>query len=575
MNNKQREILHQHKHFLEKNIPWTDDLANKLLTQGVITESFLKDIQNSKDAKNSKKTLAKLLEVLPLRGSGVFEKFCEVLLLHGHPFIADFLRDEENANAEVADLKELYKRIPSLEKHLKDGDKRTLEIFVNEKVKESNLKGLWSKEAIAREKDKAIEAKQRQLEDAFGYEEKEKHKNEQIADLEKKVIHAKNEVIELKSQLGYMGSRLKETEDKYKSDFGVQLKYNNANENALRKMEEKYEKSEKVLQNIEKGIKEVLHVPARNSERDQMAIMDFKFCFLEEDFKRFVEKHNLLLEIEKQHDKLIHERNYILAHLGHSEEENKSLLNAYRDFAVKTDEDMMHLKEQLQKHNNIIEGQQETIETLNKEVETNVSQRKMKQAGTVWQNAMMSVMRKQLNDVKHENRIKDTRIKHYETETTKLKARIAELEASKAKTHVPSSKHKHVHKDLVSAEQHRATPGLQTDDDDSEVGKHESKSRRNTLLPPLGGKVLYQAPLDIRASPSQSPKRPKQKHNGYQKSMWAPGDVAMPEGLQTHQLRIENRHMGVQDNKLGHMGHGLGGLKAMHGKSGKPTHIRI
>lgn len=47
MNNKQREILHQHKYFLVKNIPWTDDLANKLLAQGVITDSFLKDIQVS------------------------------------------------------------------------------------------------------------------------------------------------------------------------------------------------------------------------------------------------------------------------------------------------------------------------------------------------------------------------------------------------------------------------------------------------------------------------------------------------------------------------------------------------
>lgn len=440
-------------------------------------------------------------------------------------------------------------------------------------VKESNLKGLWSKEAIAKEKDKAIESKQRQLEDAFGYEEKEKRKNEEIAELNKKLLQARDEVIELKSQLGYIDSRLKETEDKYKSDFGVQLKYNNANENALKKMQEKNDKCERVLQNIETGIKEILHVPQRNSERDQMAIMEFRFCFLEEEFRNLKEKYQLLLEVEKQHDNLLHERNYILAHLGHSEEENKSLLNAYRDFAVKTDEDMMHMKEQIQKHNNIIEGQQETIQTLNQEVATNANQRKMKQAGTVWQNAMMSVMRKQLNDVKHENRIKDTRIKHYESETAKLKARIFELEAARGKTRMSSSSHRHVHKDVMSPDQHRSTPGLQTDDDDSEIGKYDQKSRRNTLLPPLGGKVLYQAPYDMRTTHSQSPKRSHPKQNGYQKGMWTPG-VAMPDGLQTHQLKIENRHIGAHDNKLGHMGHGLGGLKAMHGKPGKPTHIR-
>lgn len=52
------------------------------------------NLQNSKDAKDGRKILSKMLEVLPLRGSGVFEKFCDVLLLNGHPFIADFLRDE-------------------------------------------------------------------------------------------------------------------------------------------------------------------------------------------------------------------------------------------------------------------------------------------------------------------------------------------------------------------------------------------------------------------------------------------------------------------------------------------------
>ncbi|XP_045199935.2 uncharacterized protein LOC123554094 [Mercenaria mercenaria] len=570
MNNKQREILHQHRNFLIKNVPWTDDVANKLLAQGIITDSFLKDIQNIKGGNNSRKILAKLLDVLPLKGSGVFEKFCNFLLLNGHPFIADFLRDEENANTDISDLKEIYKRIPALDKHLKDADKRVLEYFVHEKVKESILKGLWSKEAIAKEKDKAIDAKQRQLEDAFGYEDKEKRKNEEISELEKKLTQSRNEIKELKSQLGYVSSKLKETEDKFRSDFGVQIKYNNANENALRKLQEKKEQCEKVLQHIDTKIKEILHIPQRNSERDQMALMEFKFSFVEEDFKKLTEKYSLLLEIEKQYDKLLHERNYILAHLGHSKEQDKSLLNAYRDFAVKTDEDMMTMKEQLQKHSHIIEGQQETIQNLNKEVETNVNQRKMKQAGTVWQNAMMSVMRKQLNDVKHESRVKDTRIKHYEGEVAKLKAKIVELESSKA--HIKSATHRHVHKDLMSPEQHRFTPGMHTDDDDSELDKYETKSRRNTLLPPLGGKVLYQA-SDVRVSPSQSPKRPKPKQNVYQKGMWSSPNAAMQEPLHTQQLKFENRSIGAQD-KLGHMGHGLGGLKLMHGKLGKPSHVR-
>lgn len=572
MNNKQKEVLHQHRHFLIRNLQWSDDVANKLLAKGIITDSFLKDIQNIKGGNDSRKILSKLLDILPLKGSGVFEKFCEFLLLNGHPFIADFLKDEENSNTDVSDLKELYKRIPSLEKQLKEADKRTLEYFINEKVKESNLKGLWSKEAIAKEKDKAIEAKQKQLEDAFAYEDKEKRKNEEITELQKKLSQSRDEVIELKSQLGFIGSKLKETEDKFQSDFGVQLKYNNANENAMRKLQEKHEQSEKVLESIDASIRDLVHIPQRNSERDQMALMEFKFCFLEENFKKLTEKINKLQETEKQYEKMLHERNYILAHLGHSKEQDKSLLNAYRDFAVKTDEDMMTMKEQLQKHNNIIEGQQETIENLHKEVETNVTQRKVKQAGTVWQNAMMSVMRKQLSDVKHDNRVKDTRIKHYEGEVAKLKARIAELESATARSYNHSSTHSHVHKDLISPDHNRFTPALHTDDEDSELDKLETKSRRNTLIPPLGGKVLYQA-SEMRKPQAQSPKRSKAKPNVYQKGMWSSPNVAMPQALHTQQLKIENRSLGPND-KLGHMGHGLGGLKALHGKQGKPAHVR-
>lgn len=578
MNNKQREVLHQHRHFLARNIAWTDDLANKLLAQGVITESILKEVQNGKEGKNNKNILSKVLENLPLRGSGIFEKFCNVLLLNGYPFIADFLRDEENSTSEaVVDVSELYKKVPLLEKHLKDQDKKHIEEFIQEKIKISTLKGLWSKEAIAREKDKAILAKQKQLEDAFEYENREKKKNEEIEELKAALAEARNETIELKSQLGYVNSKFKETEEKYKSEFGVQLKYNNANENAIKKLQDQIEKYEKVLASLEKRIRDVIHVPQRNSERDQMRAAEFKFAFIEEDLDRFIDKYNMLLEVEKQHDKLLHERNYILAHLGHSNEiEKANLLNAYRDFAVKTDEDMTTLKEQLEKHTNIIEGQKEKIEILHKEVETRTTQQKIKQAGTVWQNAMMGVMRKQLQDVKHESRIKDTRIQHYESEVNKLKVKIAELEAARkeqaAHAHAHSHAHSHVHKGSIPLDHHRHSPGMVTDDDDSDISRAENTHRRNTLLPPLGGKVLYQASDSRAQQPAVSPKRMHGKLNGYQKGMWMPPNVAMPESLVTHQLHVEKR--GLQDNKQGQLGHGLGGLRAMHGKSGK-TNVRI
>ncbi|KAL4219774.1 hypothetical protein ACF0H5_020187 [Mactra antiquata] len=569
MNNKQKELLVQHKTFLVKNIPWTDDLVNKLLAHGVITDTMLKDIQNDALGKHKTKPMLKLLEILPLRGGGVYRRFCEVLLLNGHPFIADFLLDEENVENSTIDHKELYKRLPILEKHLKDQDRRRLEEYVVEKAKESRLKGTWSKEAIAREKDKAIDARQKQLDDAFEYEEKEKQLTNEIAGLKKSLSVAQNETVELKSQLGFMGSKLKETEEKFRSDFGVQMRYNNANENAMKRLQETSEKFDTCLQHVDSGIKSVMHVPARNSEREQMAQMEFKYAFVEEDFKKLIEKYKKLLEVEKQNEQLLHEKNYILSHLGHSDtiNENPSLLNAYRDFAVKTDEDILTLKSELQKHNNIIEGQQEKIQHLNKEVESHTTQKKMKNAGTVWQNAMMTVMRKQLNDVKHENRIKDTRIQHFENEVNKLKAKVAELEAEKGSEQIiPLPKHSH--RDILSpsSERYQFTPASYSTDHDSDADKSKSpKSKRYNQLPPLGGRILYQAP-DNRGVPHlQHAQRNNQRPQANQRNTWNPSG-SMPAGLVTHQLKIENRGYGIPEHKLGNMRHGLGGLKAMHGK---------
>lgn len=555
MNNKQKEVLHQHKHFLARNITWSNELANQLVRHGVITEIILKDIQNEeKGNKHGQKTMVKLLEILPLRGPAIFERFCEILYLHGHPFIADFLKDEENSNAEVHDMKELYKRLPVLEKALKDYDKKILEAFVNEKVKESHLKGIWSKEAIAKEKDKAIDAKQRQLEEAFQNEDKLKAKSNEITSLENMLTEARNAVIELKSKMEYMGTKLRESEDK----CGVQMKFNIANDHVINKLQSRCERSEMLLKNIESKLKNTMQLPERNSERDQMALLDFPFAFLEEEFHLLISRYTFLLETEKQYDQLLQERNHILAHLGNtSGNENQNVFIAYRDFAVKTDEDLMNVKEQLQRHNHIIEGQQETIQTLNQEVDKQMQQTKHKHIGTVWQNAMISVMRKQLHDVKYDNRIKDTKIKHFENEISKLKSRISELETTVAND-VPLVTD-HPHQGPIIKERNNIAASRIDDisDADSVIAKYEAKHGRNSLLPPLAGRLLNPT-TDTRYIRSHSPQRYKPKR----KATWSVPKLAAQDGLVTQQLKLESR-----DNVVGKMvDDGIGNLKPIHCK---------
>ena len=443
----------------------------------------------------------------------------------------------------------------------------------NLQAKEAVVKSVWGKGA--REKDKAVEAKKELLEQSFDFVEKMKLKNEEILKVEQKLNVVKEEKLELHSQIRVLESKLLEAQDKFKSDFGVQMKFSLANENAIKKLSRRLEQAEEVLQKVDKVLKDIVRLPSRKSERDQMALVEFPYVFLCDDFELFAEKFKVLLDIEKQYDILLHERNYILSHLGYRPEDgdDTSLLNAYRDFAVRTDEDMRALKQQVESFNDTIEGQKERIDVLNKE---NDDKQKFKNAGGVWQSAIMGVMRNQLNDVKHENRIKESKLKHYEGEMSKLRIKVAELESQMKGKEPPvhSSKehnHSHSHRSSTTKLVHNQPDMSNGIDDDLEsVTKSEINKIRNNRLPPLGGKILYQA---SEIPGQQSPRRAKPK-NVVQITRSNVDTKYNPDGLMTHQLKLENRgqpQFGILNpGKPGHvMSHGLGDLKAMHPKQSK------
>ena len=443
------------------------------------------------------------------------------------------------------------------------------------------IKSVWGKGA--REKDRAIDAKKELLEQSFDFTDKMKLKNEEIAKLEQQLSVVKYEKLELQSQLRVKDMNIHDAEDKFKSDFGVQMKFSLANENAIKKLTVRLEQTEEVLHKVDKILKDICRLPSRKGERDQMAIIEFPFAFLYEDFELFADKFKTLLGIEKQYDSLLHERNYILSHLGYKpdDENNPTLLTAYRDMVVRTDEDMRMLKEQVERFNDTIGNQKEKIETLNKENEDKL---KFKNAGSVWQSAMMGVMRNQLNDVKHENRIKDAKLKHYEGEMIKLRGKVNELEAivkDKA-PEIVGNKGGHDQKDstrlvhnppdtLLNGHMANAN-GIE--DDLESLTKSEITKARNNRLPPLGGKVLYQS-SDLPVSQSPRRSKPKNVVQITRTSHDGKPAVAVPEGLMTQQLKLENRGQpqfgAFNPGKTSHaMGHGLGDLRAVHhGKQSK------
>ncbi|KAK3603760.1 hypothetical protein CHS0354_023377 [Potamilus streckersoni] len=574
MNSLQKEVLNNNRNFLQKNVIWTNELEDRLVNSGILTESVQKEIRalNSREQKTGK-----LLEVVALRGS--FVKFCDILLITGHFFLADFLRDEE-AKAEKIDFSDLFKKLPYLEKMVKERDRKQLEAYVSEKVREKLLKNIWNKDT--HEREKALEAQQKQLEQEFEFDDKIKEKTDEIAKLESALKSVRVECEELKIQVRNLNRDFQEQEANNKSKLNIQAKYSAANENVIQRVTDKMNILEQILKDLKIKLYSVYEANKNVSHKEELVLMENPFAFLVRDFENFLKEHKQLETIQKQYEQLLEERNYILAHLGFQESDDKpSLLTAYKEFAVRNDESMMALKQQVQIYNEKLEGQKEALESLNKE---NNDTKKFTAASSVWQSAILSVMRKQLHDTKHENRMQDTKIKHFENEMAKLRARINELEKElkemKWETIVKKETKVHFPIDVIPSGHVSSTSfnGLQNEDESDHVKSEQTLKavqKKGPLLPPLANKPLY-AYSESGISVNQTQKRSKLRALGsvprntieFSSSPFLP----QPAGFTTIPVKLEDRTGVSGGGKMGYnsMSQGLDGLKTMHGKHTKP-----
>ncbi|KAL3846587.1 hypothetical protein ACJMK2_017563 [Sinanodonta woodiana] len=570
MNSLQKEVLNNNRNFLQKNVIWTNELENRLVNSGILTDSVQKEIRglSSREQKTGK-----LLEVVALRGS--FVKFCDVLLITGHFFLADFLRDEEEKQEKI-DLSDLFKKLPYLEKMVKERDRKQFEAYVSEKVREKLLKNMWNKDT--REREKALEAQQKQLEQEFEFDDKIKEKTDEIAKLEIVLKSVREECDQLRIQLRNLHHAFQEQEENNKSKLHIQAKYSAANENVIQRAADKMNSLEQILKDLDIKLHSVYQANENFSDKEEMVLMDNPFAFLARDFDNFLNNYKQLETIQKQYEQLLEERNYILAHLGFQESDNKpSLLTAYKEFAVRNDENMMALKQQVQIYNEKLEDQKEALESLNKDSKDT---KKFTTATSVWQSAILSVMRKQLHDTKHENRMKDTKIKNFENEMTKLRARITELEKElkekKRERSVTTETKFHFPVDVIpnGHVSSKSISGFENEVESDHVkSEHILKAdpKKGSFLPPLANKAVYLS-SENGTYGHHIPKRSKLKTFGsiprntieLSRSPFLP----QPAGFTTIPLKLEDRLGFSSGGKLAYnsMSQGLDGLKTMHGK---------
>lgn len=443
--------------------------------------------------------------------------------------------------------------------------------------RDDSLRMVWKHDF--REKAKAIDAKRDQLDQHFTYEIEQKKSKETAKALELELREERETAAVLRSQINVMKQELKDAETKRMSDLGNQLRYSEVNESVLQRSNKRLELAEKTLQDVNKKVARLVHQDRRPlNETEEMKLQKYEFSFLLEDIDVVVESYQDLLLIRRKYNELLEEKAYVLSHMGHTDRESQpQLKEAYRDFVVANEHKMQELEGRMSNFQHLVEDQKEKIEGMNKE-KTNAS--KFQLGTSVWQAAIMNVMRNQLQDVKKENRVKDTRIKMYEIEMAKMRAKVTDLEKERELMMMKHAAISAETKNRLTVELNgdvrspRSGSSLSSTEgmDDHNVGEERRrnvgvsqerslKQHKEHYLPPLHNKSY---PAEREGNRIYSPR--KHGFNNKPLGAWSKSNeytIALPDGLTTSPVKY-----GARKN-YGQLPVGFGDLKNLsnQGKS--------
>ena len=393
-------------------------------------------------------------------------------------------------------------------------------------------------------------------------------KAETIAKLESEITAAMDDKTELTSKLKALSAFHDEQEKKHKEALSVQMKYNNANDNALQRANDKVSMMQSVLGSIKTKLDKVMkihkekHIPVPGAEGEEYTLEMIKeqgqFFFLNEDIDMFIRKFKEMMGVQKLYDQVLEEKDYLLVHFGVERaegEERPNLIDAFKPYVIRNKENMQRLRDEVEKYSELLKDNEAKIHDLNKEIET--AAQKFAQGKHNWQSAMMTVMRNQLNDLKSEIRKKDSLASIQEKEVTKLKKRIAELEATIAATARPgrasvvgiqNSADGDFSNSVLSAS--AAAAADDSLDMTTNSGSQTPKGKAKKDLPPLSMKASYQTGKNI--VPREAPRDHSPVHAVSPKPRGvvtlAVGRSPQPE--QQNPPKLQTFQMGLPDSRL-------------------------
>ncbi|CAH1781955.1 unnamed protein product [Owenia fusiformis] len=411
-----RDVLQENRTLLVSNIIPTDDLLELLESNKALSATMLQDIKAlpSREEKNTK-----MIEMIPLRGKKGFEKFCDVLQLTGHHFLADYLREEgERHGKEPEYFDDLFISHPSLEKLLKAQEQDRLKHYLKNKVKQITLAYAWR--STGHEKEKAMGAKMQQLEQAWEHETVCKTKDVTIETLRETLDNTNKQLIEKTSEVKTLSRLLEDTKAKYEKDMRVQMRFNEANNKTLFAKNERQEWTDELLNKLKRKMLEKLKFNMEDESPDYINYNE-KASTVEDFLNRILARLTHLEKIREKYQKLEDERKFVLMYIGTEITDGGSLADAFRDYVIKMDDACLSLKQEIER---LKQSRSKTV-TVNSQNKANLGDSLNFDASMKTEKIAMQfftgTLQKQLKKLKEDNAILEKRLRESELEIEYLK----------------------------------------------------------------------------------------------------------------------------------------------------------
>jgi hypothetical protein len=169
------------------------------------------------------------------------------------------------------------------------------------------------------------------------------------------------------------------------------MQFNTANENQIKRVQGKVTAGEAVLREINGLMSKYLKKKGRVlTTEERMNLDSYEFSFMIPDFEVFVEQYNELLKIKQLYAALREEKEYVLTYINGYAPNNlddMSLREEFKQYLIKNDEAITKLKDQISESETIIGGQQEQVEKMIQDTQT--EKKKFTLGTNVWQSAIM------------------------------------------------------------------------------------------------------------------------------------------------------------------------------------------